>query len=195
MKFFLIFFLTCSAQATTVLFLGDSLTAGYGVKPNKSYPEVLKYLIKKRKQKDIKVFNGSVSGSTTASGLKRLRFFLKAKPNILVLALGANDGLRGIQLASSQKHLQEIIKLAQKHQIKIVLAGMQLPPNYGEPYRLQFKKMYQKLYQNYQITLIPFLLEGVGGEKHLNQADGIHPNEQGHQIMAETVFKILEPLL
>ncbi len=177
-----------------ILFIGDSLTAGYGVDKDKSYVALIeKDLISKGKK--IKILNGSVTGSTTASGKSRLRFFLKAKPNILVLALGANDGLRGIQLKSSKKNLEEMIVLAKKNKMKVILAGMMLPPNYGPDYTKVFKEMYTDLEKRHQLISIPFLLEGVAANPKLNQEDGIHPNEKGHLVMKETVLKYLRPLL
>jgi acyl-CoA thioesterase-1 len=179
---------------STLLFIGDSLTEGYGVPKEKSYPSLVASSLKKKGLK-IKLLNGSVSGSTTASGLSRLRWFLKAKPNILILALGANDGLRGVKLSDSEKSLRKIIKLAINNKIKVVLAGMLLPTNYGEKYRTDFKKMYKRLEVEFTLVKIPFLLSGVGGEAKYNQEDGIHPNEAGHEIIALTVLKTLDPLL
>lgn len=192
----LIFFCLSSnvSAETAVLFLGDSLTEGYGVPKEKSYPSLVASELKK-KGKPIKLLNGSVSGSTTASGMSRLRWFLKAKPSILVLALGANDGLRGVKLEDSEKNLKKVIDLAQKNKMTVVLAGMLLPVNYGPDYRGKFEKMFVKLTKENKLVRIPFLLEGVGGEKEMNQEDGIHPNEKGHEVIAKTVLKTLEPLL
>ena len=193
--FILLFFLTQAASgASTLLFLGDSLTEGYGVPKEKSYPSLVASELKKKGLK-IKLLNGSVSGSTTASGLSRLRWFLKAKPSILILALGANDGLRGVKLSDSEKNLRGIIQLARDNKVKVVLAGMLLPMNYGEKYRTNFEKMYKKLEVEFSLVKIPFLLDGVGGEAKLNQEDGIHPNEAGHEKIAQTVLKTLGPLL
>lgn len=193
--FILLFFLTQAASgASTLLFLGDSLTEGYGVPKEKSYPSLVVSDLKKKGLK-IKLLNGSVSGSTTASGLSRLRWFLKAKPSILILALGANDGLRGVKLSDSEKNLRGIIQLARDNKVKVVLAGMLLPMNYGEKYRTNFEKMYKKLEVEFSLVKIPFLLDGVGGEAKLNQEDGIHPNEAGHEKIAQTVLKTLGPLL
>ncbi len=178
----------------TLLFIGDSLTEGYGVPKEKAYPSLVASELKK-KGKEIKLLNGSVSGSTTASGLSRLRWFLKAKPSILILALGANDGLRGVKLSDSEKNLRKIIELARKNKIKVVLAGMLLPTNYGETYRTDFEKMYKKLESEFSLVKIPFLLAKVGGEAKYNQEDGIHPNVAGHEVIAQTVLKTLEPLL
>lgn len=196
LPFFIFLFFLCPAlyAGSTLLFIGDSLTEGYGVAKEKAYPSLVASSLKK-KGKSIKLLNGSVSGSTTASGLSRLRWFLKAKPNILILALGANDGLRGVKLSDSEKNLRTIIKLAHKNKIKIVLAGMLLPTNYGEKYRSDFEKMYKKLEVEFSLVKIPFLLKGVGGEAKYNQEDGIHPNEAGHEIIADTVLKTLDALL
>ena len=178
----------------TILFLGDSLTEGYGVdKPHSYVALVEKELIAKGKK--IKILNGSVSGSTTSSGMKRLKWFKKAKPDILVLALGANDGLRGVKIDVSHKNLEEMIKYALKNKMQVLLAGMMLPPNYGPEYTNKFKSMYDLLTEKYKISRIPFILEGVAGNKTLNQADGIHPNEKGHLILKSTVLKYLEPML
>lgn len=199
--FFLLFSLlslTSQAQeveAKKILFLGDSLTEGYGVAKEVAYPLVFKKLVKQRLDKEVDILNGSVSGSTTSSALSRLRWFIRQKPQMMFLALGANDGLRGISLEVSKKNLEETIELAQAHDIQVVLAGMLLPTNYGEDYRQGFEKMFADLAKKYKLTTIPFLLEGVATVKELNQADGIHPNEKGHEIMAETVFKKLEELL
>lgn len=195
------FFFTFSVWATkpdtpprTILFIGDSLTAGYGVDKEKSYVSLIeKDLLKKGY--NIKTLNGSVSGSTTSSGIKRLRWFLKAKPEILVLALGANDGLRGVKIETSQKNLDDIIQLAKENNIKVALAGMMLPPNYGPDYTKKFKEMYLDLVKKHNVVHIPFLLEGVAAQRELNQADGIHPNEKGHIIMKDTVIKYLEKML
>lgn len=185
-----------SAQASTVIVcLGDSLTAGYGIDKDKAYPALVEQKLKS-KGKDVKVLNAGVSGSTTASGKSRLKWFLKkSNPDILLLALGANDGLRGLKLAQSEKNLEEVVVMAKEKDIKVLLAGMRLPPNYGEEYTKAFKAMYEKLQKKHDLPSIPFILEKVGGKKELNIEDGIHPNEKGHEAIAETVLKYLEPLL
>jgi acyl-CoA thioesterase-1 len=188
---FLTLFVVTSIQAKTVLFIGDSLTEGYNIDPDKAYPS----LIQKEFGDKIKVINGSVSGSTTASGLSRLRWFLKSSPNILVLALGANDGLRGIVLEKSKENLLKIIELAQENNIEVLLAGMMLPPNYGKEYTNDFKKLFKNIAKEKNVVLIPFLLDKVAAEPLYNLEDGIHPNEKGHEIMKTTVLKYLRPLL
>ncbi len=196
MKLFLIlsFFFVGPLYAKTILFLGDSLTEGYQLDKEDAYPAVIGEKLKSEGRM-VKIINGGVSGATTASGLKRLGWYLKAKPDVMVLALGANDGLRGIKLTESEKNLSSVIELAQKSGVLVILAGMKMPPNYGEPYRSEFERMFQRLAKNYQLKLIPFILEGVGGNPKLNLPDGIHPNPAGQKVMAENVLKILRTVL
>lgn len=189
-----LFIFSFQLKATTVLFLGDSLTEGYQLSKEDAYPSLIEMSLKK-KYPDLKVINGGVSGATTASGLKRLNWYVKARPGIIVLALGANDGLRGLNLSESEKNLSEIIEKAQSQNTKVIMVGMKMPTNYGEPYRSNFENLFPKLAKKYKLPLVPFLLEGVGGNPKLNLADGIHPNPEGHKIMAKTVTKVLEPLL
>jgi len=184
-------FVATSLQAKTVLFIGDSLTEGYGIDSEKSYPS----LIQKELGEKVSIINGSVSGSTTASGLSRLRWFLKSKPEVLVLALGANDGLRGIDLEKSKINLEKIIDMAKENKIKVILAGMMLPPNYGANYTKEFKNMFENLAKYKKVVFIPFLLKGVAAEPEYNLEDGIHPNEKGHEKMKDTVLKYLRPLI
>jgi acyl-CoA thioesterase-1 len=183
-----------SGFAQTILFLGDSLTEGYQLSKEEAFPALIETELKKNKP-EIKVLNGGVSGATSASGLKRLDWYLKAKPEYMVLALGANDGLRGLKIENTEKNLVSVIEKAQERKITVVLAGMKMPTNYGEPYRSQFENMYPRLAKKYNLKLVPFILEGVGGNPKLNLADGIHPNSEGHKIMAKTILKVLEPLL
>ena len=191
---FLFLFLSLQIQATTVLFLGDSLTEGYQLDKEDAYPSLIEKNLK-GKHPDLKVINGGVSGATTASGLKRLNWYVKAKPDVIVLALGSNDGLRGMNLKESEKNLSLVIEKAQAEKIKVLLVGMKMPTNYGEPYRTNFEKLFPTLAKKYHLPLIPFLLKGIGGNPKLNLADGIHPNTEGHKIMATTVQNVLEPLL
>lgn len=177
-----------------ILFLGDSLTEGYGVSKSLGYPQIAKnYLAEKGIQ--ITVLNGSISGSTTASSTSRLKWFLKTKPDLIFLALGANDGLRGIKVPESKKNLGKTIKLAKEANIKVVLAGMMVPPNYGPDYGKDFKAMYVDLSKEFKIPRLPFILKGVAGEKEFNQEDGIHPNEKGHKKIGVLVGEFLYPLL
>jgi acyl-CoA thioesterase-1 len=185
----LIFALTAPGQTPrkTILILGDSLTEGFGVAKDAAFPAVLEKLLNEREPGEFKVINGGIGGSTSASALPRLRWSLRAQPEIVVLALGANDGLRGLDLKVTEENLRQAIAFARQKKVKVVLAGMKLPPNYGEKYARQFEQLYRKLAQEFQLPLIPFLLEGVGGKPDKNLPDGIHPNEEGHKIIARTV--------
>jgi len=195
-KFILIVFLfnlsVLSAMSNTILFLGDSLTEGLGVSKEDAFPKLVETLIQTELKKSIIVINGGVSGSTTSDGLARLKWYLKKKPYLVFLALGTNDGLRGLDLAQSQENLEEIISHAQASHAKVILAGMLIPPNYGPEYSEQFKKMYQNLQIKYKLRSMPFLLDGVAGIKEFNQKDGIHPNEKGHKHIAENVFEFIK---
>lgn len=196
LAFFTLFVLSNTLHAQvqkTILFLGDSLTAGYGVEKEMAYPALIEKELNKTRK--VKVLNGGVSGSTTASGKSRLKWFLKAKPDILVLILGANDGLRGVKLEESKKNLEEIIKLAQKNNLKVLLGAMLLPPNYGKEYTTKFKSMYEKLKDDFDLAWIPFVLKGVAGQADKNIEDGIHPNAKGHKIIAKNLIPYLEPYL
>ncbi len=180
----------------TILFFGDSLTAGYGLDPDQAYPALIQ---EKLDEKEIpgKVVVGAVSGDTTAGGLRRINWMLRRPVDIIVLALGANDAMRGVDLADTEKNLQAIIdKVREKNpDVKIVIAGMMMPQNFGLEYSEQFNAMYPRLAKANDAVLIPFMLEGVGGIRELNLADGIHPNPKGHQIVAENVWVVLEPLI
>lgn len=199
MKLFLYFLLFMSSSAygqLHVLFMGDSLTEGYGVTREKAFPSLVKEKLESGAVDfPVKITNGSISGSTSANAPTRLQWFLKSKPDILILALGANDGLRGIDVTASSQNLAQTIELARKNNVRVILTGMLMPPNYGEDYRQKFEGMYKKLKEKYDLDFIPFLLEGVAGNKAYNQADGIHPNEAGHSIMADNVLKVLVPIL
>ena len=179
-------------SANTILFLGDSLTEGLGVAKENAFPKLVETLIQKELKKNVTVINGGVSGSTSSDGLARLKWYLKKKPYIVFLALGANDGLRGLNLKQSQKNLEEIVEYAQKSKAKVLLAGMRIPPNYGPQYVEDFKKIYQELKNKYNLKTMPFLLDGVAGVQKMNQRDGIHPNEEGHKVIAKKVFMFLK---
>jgi acyl-CoA thioesterase-1 len=191
---FFIFVLLIYSQilgAQTILFLGDSLTEGYQLAKEEAYPHLIEQNLKK-KIPTLKVINGGVSGSTSASGTKRLDWYLKSSPSHLVLALGANDGLRGFKIEDSKKNLSQIIEKAQKSGMKVILVGMEMPRNYGEDYRKKFQQMFVELSKTYKVKFVPFLLEGVGGRAELNLPDGIHPNPNGHKVMAKNILKVLE---
>ena len=195
-KIILILFLlnlsVLNAKSNTILFLGDSLTEGFGVSKEDAFPKLVENLIQTELHENIVVINGGVGGSTTSDGLARLKWYMKKKPYIVFLALGTNDGLRGLDLEQSQKNLEEIIQYAQASNAKVILAGMLIPPNYGPEYSEQFKKMYQNLKVKYMLKSMPFLLDGVAGIKEFNQKDGIHPNEKGHKHIAENVFEFIK---
>ena len=187
-----------AAEPRTVVFFGDSLTAGYGLDDpaSEAYPALIHEKITAAKL-PWRVVNAGLSGETSAGGLRRVDWILRQPLDMFVLALGANDGLRGIDPAVSSANLQGIIDRvrAKYPTAKIVLIGMQMPPNYGEEYTRLFAAMYPVLAAKEHLTLIPFLLEGIGGRPELNQPDGMHPTAQGHAIAAETVWKVIKPLL
>jgi acyl-CoA thioesterase I len=179
-----------------ILFFGNSLTAGYGVDLSEAYPSLIQKKIDSLGLK-FKVVNAGLSGETTAGGVTRVGWVLKQKPAIFVLELGANDGLRGIQVPETKKNLQQIIDTVKKISLdtKIILAGMQIPPSMGAKYTSEFKKVFEDLAVHNHIGFIPFLLEGVAGHPELNQPDGIHPTAEGYKIVAQNVWKELAPLI
>ena len=174
-----------------VIVLGDSLTAGLGISAELNYPSLLQETFSQQGQ-PIEIINAGVSGDTTAGGLRRLDWLLKQDPDLLVVELGANDGMRGVPIDNVKENLATIIERIQERQIDVLLVGMQIPTNYGREYTQRFKEMYPELAKKYQIAMVPFLLEGVAGERELNQADGIHPTANGHRIIAKTVFPFLQ---
>ncbi len=187
--------LSAAGGSVKILFLGDSLSAGLGVEQEQAYPALIHEMLKKKGFQGIKIINGSISGSTTASALSRVKWFLKAKPDIMVLALGANDGLRGLSIVEMARNLDNTIVLAKEKGIRVILAGMEIPPNYGPKYAREFRDVFGHLADKHKIPLVPFLLKDVAGKAFLNQADGIHPNQEGHRIIAGTVLPfILEQL-
>ena len=183
-----------SSAFPKIVAFGDSLTAGLGVSSDQSYPSQLQQRLN-RAGYHYRVINAGVSGDTTAGGLRRLDWVLKSRPSIVIVELGANDGLRGQPLASMYSNLDTIISRLQNANTVVVLAGMKIPPNYGLNYITGFSSMFQELAQKHKITLIPFLLEGVAAQPNLNQADGIHPTAAGYKIVADTVMTALKPLL
>jgi len=180
----------------TIIFFGDSLTAGYGLSTEQAFPFIVEQELLKRGL-DYKVVNAGLSGETSAGGLTRIDWILNQPVDIFVLELGANDGLRGLPLDQTKKNLQNIIEkvLKKNPEVEIVLAGMMVPPNMGKEYSDQFTNMYLELAENNQTIFIPFLLDGVGGHSDLNLPDGIHPNVEGHKIVAKTVLRFLEDIL
>ncbi len=180
----------------TIIFFGDSLTAGYGLSTEQAFPFIVEQELLNRGL-DYKVVNAGLSGETSAGGLTRIDWILNQPVDIFVLELGANDGLRGLPLDQTKKNLQSIIDKVQKKnpEVEIVLAGMMVPPNMGKEYSNQFTSMYLELAENNDIIFIPFLLDGVGGHSDLNLPDGIHPNVEGHKIVAKTILRFLEDIL
>lgn len=185
-------------SARTIVFFGDSLTAGYGLADPaaEAYPALIQEKIAAA-HLDWRVVNAGLSGETTSGGLRRVDWVLRQPVDLFVLALGANDGLRGINPAVSQKNLQQIIDRvrAKYPKAKLVLAGMQMPPAMGADFSRAFRTIFPEVAEKNDATLVPFLLEGVGGRRDLNQSDAIHPNAAGNAIVAETVWRILRPLL
>jgi len=183
-----------SAERPRIVAFGNSLTAGLGVSPDQSYPAHLQRALDAAGYA-YRVVNVGVSGETTAGGARRVSWVLKNKPTIVILELGGNDGLRGLSLQETKANLERIIQQLQQASVTVVLAGMKLPPNYGQDYTAGFETLYQALAKQYRLTLIPFFLDGVAGSSSLNQADGIHPTGEGYRIIVEKVFPTLEPLL
>lgn len=179
-----------------ILILGDSITAGYGLEPDESYPALLQKKIDARGWK-FRVINAGQSGDTSASGLARLDWLLKNRVDVLVLELGGNDGLRGLPPETTRKNLQAIIDRTKQQypEARIIIAGMKVPPNMGRDYAARFEATFRDLAKQNQAVLIPFVLEGVGGIHELNLPDGIHPTAKGHEIVAQNVWKALEPVL
>jgi len=179
-----------------ILFFGTSLTAGYGLDPTEAYPALIQNKIDSLKL-PYQVINGGLSGETSAAGKSRIDWLLKQKIDVFVLELGANDGLRGLPVAEAKKNMQEIIdRVKTKYpEVKLVIAGMQMPPNMGTTYAADFKNMFPELAKENKMLLIPFLLDKVGGNPKLNQADGIHPTAEGDKILAENVWVVLKTIL
>ncbi|MGJ8637995.1 MAG: arylesterase [Opitutaceae bacterium] len=182
-----------SAETKRILFFGDSLTAGYGIDPEFAYPALIQKKLA-AETIDAKVVVGAVSGDTSAGGLRRINWMLRQPVDVFVLALGANDGLRGIDPNDTEKNLQAIIdRVKAKYPgADIVIAGMIMPPSMGKAYAETFAAIFPRIAKTNEAHLIPFLLEGVGGRVELNLADRIHPNVEGHAILAETVWKVLK---
>ncbi len=176
------------------MFLGDSLTAGLGLPERESYPSLIQARLD-REGYEYEVVNAGVSGDTSAGGLRRLDWSLEGNAKILVLALGANDGLRGLPVDAMRRNLSTIIERCAARNVTVILAGMEAPPNNGPEYASAFRVSYQELAREHDIPLIPFLLLDVAGVASLNQSDGIHPNTRGAELMANTVWRALAPAL
>lgn len=200
LSFSLLFaFSTSHAQDSdtkTILFFGDSITAGLGVDKSQAFPALIQQKIDSLGL-DYEAVNGGLSGETSAGGLRRIDWVMQREIDIMVLELGGNDGLRGIDLEDTKSNLQEIIdKVEAKYpDVQIILAGMQVPPNLGQEYTQEFEAMYPELAEENDLPLIPMIMDKIGGNEELMQGDGIHPTPQGHQEIAETVWENLEPML
>lgn len=185
-----------AADPKTVVVMGDSIAAGYGVDPDQSFPAILE---EKIRAADLpwRVINAGVSGDTTAGGARRINWLLRNAFDLLVIELGGNDGLRGISPEETEKNLQKIIDTVREKNpsAQIVIAGMQMANNMGEDYTDAFREVFPRVAKRNNAALVPFLLEGVGGKPELNQADRIHPNPAGHKIVAENVWRVIAPLL
>jgi acyl-CoA thioesterase-1 len=186
---------TAGSSAPRIIFLGDSLTAGLGLELEQSFPALIQKRIDAGSYQ-YEILNAGVSGDTSAGGLRRLEWALgEGKTAVLVVALGGNDGLRGLPTEQLESNLAQIIEQGQKRGLTVILAGMEAPPNFGAEYTARFRAVYPRLAERYQVQLIPFLLDGVAGNAALNQADGIHPNARGAERVADLVWKVLEPEL
>ena len=177
-----------------IVALGDSLTIGLGLLEQEAYPALLQNKINEAGYQ-FEVVNAGVSGDTSAGGLRRLDWALEGNVKVLIVAFGGNDGLRGLPVAQMKENLSQIIDKARERNIVIILAGMEAPPNFGQEYATGFRQAFRDVALNKRVLFIPFLLNNVAGKPELNQADGIHPNQQGTQIVADTVWSVLEPLL
>ncbi len=183
------------AEAERVIVcLGDSLTEGYGLAPERAYPSLVERMLRERGH-SVRVVNAGISGSTSASAVSRLRWQLRSRPEIVVIALGGNDGLRGVDVATTRANLSAAIELAKKSGARVLLAGMKMPPNYGPEYTAAFEAIFPALAAQHGVALLPFLLEGVAADPALNLPDGIHPNERGAEVVARNVLAALVPML
>ena len=188
--------LQSASSPKTILFFGDSLTAGYGLSPDQAFPALIGKILND-KGIETKIINAGLSGETSAGGLTRIDWVLRQPVDVFVLELGPNDGLRGLPLEQTEQNLQAIIdKVKAKYpKAEIVIAGMMVPPNMGPEYSEKFKAIFPRLAARNKATLIPFLLENVAGIETLNLGDRIHPNAEGHKIVADNVARTIEPLL
>lgn len=184
---------TASAQPPRIVFLGDSLTAGLGVDADQAFPSLIG---KQLADAGVaaRIVNAGVSGDTTAGGLRRVDWVLRQNPDVLVIGLGGNDGLRGLSPQASADNLRAIITRAREAGARVLLLGMMIPPNYGPEYTAAFKEIFPTLARELHVPLVPFVLEGVGGDPRFNQPDGIHPTAEGHRVIAENVGAYVERL-
>jgi len=179
----------------TIVFLGDSLTEGLGLEQEEAFPALIEDKLTADGLDHVRIINAGVSGSTSASGLSRMQWYIRSQPDLLVLSLGANDGLRGLDIAEMKANLARTIVFARDNGVEVVITGMLVPPNMGPEYTTAFAAVFPDLAREYNIPLMPFLLQDVAAVPELNQADGIHPNAGGARIVAGHVYEFLKPLL
>ncbi|ANM32379.1 hypothetical protein ABI59_20000 [Acidobacteria bacterium Mor1] len=177
-----------------IVFLGDSLTAGFGLEQEQAFPARVAERLEAAGH-EVTVINAGTSGDTTAGGADRIDWLLRQSPDIVVLALGGNDGLRGLDLEMTERNLRRIVERSQAAEAQVLMAGMMMPPNYGPDYTERFRALFPRVAGDLEVPLIPFLLEGVGGVPELNMPDGIHPTAEGHRKLADNVMPYLEPLV
>ena len=180
------------SEGPKIIILGDSLTAGLGLSSEQAYPTHLNSLLEQHKLPS-QIINAGVSGDTTAGGVRRIDWILTQNPDLVLIELGANDGLRGIPISEITANLHILIDKVQTANIDVILIGMQIPPNYGKEYATQFQGIYPAVAKEQGVPLLPFLLKDVAGVRDLNQSDGIHPTAKGHEIMAKTVYEFIKP--
>lgn len=181
-------------ERAKIVVLGDSLTAGLGLTETEAYPALLQRMIDSDGY-EFEVINAGVSGDTTAGGLRRLEWVMKEDVQVVIVALGANDGLRGLPIAQMKENLSRIIEMAKSRSAAVIVAGMEAPPNYGPEYAASFRQVFADVARQHRVVFVPFLLAGVAGNSTLNQQDGIHPTAEGQAIIADTVWKALHPIL
>lgn len=182
------------ADAPLVLFLGDSITAGLHLDPTEAFPARLADALA-AEGRPIRIVDAGVSGDTTAGGLRRIEWVLQREPDVLVLELGGNDGLRGIELASVESNLDAIVERAKERGVRVLLLGMRLPPSYGDAYAEGFAAVYERVAERHAVALVPYFMDGVGGVPELNLDDQLHPNAKGHERLAENVLPALRAVL
>lgn len=181
-------------SSPVILAFGNSLTAGFGVADDQTYPARLQNILVQNGYPH-KVVNGGVSGDTTAGGVRRIKWLMQNVPEIVILELGANDGLRGLSLGEMESNLEKIISICEEDGAKVLLTGMKAPPNYGKEYTVEFEKVFIRLAEKYNLPFVPFFLEGVAGVREHTQSDGIHPLSSGYSIVVQNIWKYLEPLI
>lgn len=183
-----------TTQEKLLLIIGDSLTEGYGVAPQDAFPALIQQKLKENKS-PWKIKAAGSSGSTSASGLERIKWLTKNKPDLVLILLGSNDGLRGLKPEETEKNLTAVVKWAKENKIEIIIGQLYMPPNYGKDYTKKFEKVFSNVAKKNKIPIVDFLLNNVAGKSELNLPDGIHPNEKGHKIVADNLYKSLSKYL